>query len=167
MNTRPRRIIIIGDAGRGKSTLAKALSEKTGIPCHSTDDYFYEIKFTKPRDRQESIEEISKNYEKEEWIVEGTTRHLLEPGLAAADLIVYLKYDSIFYQWLVLFRRYMARKEESLKGVLQLMKHVFYKRYGLGYKKGKMTHMELIAPYRDKVIELSSFKHINDFIKEF
>ena len=56
------RIIITGDAGRGKSTLAGKLSEKCGITHHSTDDYFYEFKFFKPRDRVKALEEISKLY---------------------------------------------------------------------------------------------------------
>jgi len=47
------------------------------------------------------------------------------------------------------------------------MKHVLYKRYGLGYKKGKMTNSELIAPHQEKVIMLSSFKEINDFMNNF
>ena len=55
-----QKIIIMGDSGRGKSTLAPRISEKLGIPYHSPDDYFYEIKFSKPRDRQKRIEEISK-----------------------------------------------------------------------------------------------------------
>ena len=41
------KIIIIGDAGRGKTTLASNLSKKLGIKHYSTDDFFYEIKFTK------------------------------------------------------------------------------------------------------------------------
>ena len=59
------KIIIIGDAGRGKSTLASKLSEKLNIPCYSTDDYFYEVKFTKPRDRQEALSQISNIYKQD------------------------------------------------------------------------------------------------------
>jgi len=35
-----KKIIIIGDAGRGKSTLATKLAEKLGILHYSTDDSF-------------------------------------------------------------------------------------------------------------------------------
>jgi len=41
-----KKIIIIGDAGRGKSTLASKLSKKLNTPHYSTDDYFYEVKFS-------------------------------------------------------------------------------------------------------------------------
>ena len=144
--------------------MAEKLSIKLGIPHHSTDDYYYEIKWSKPRDRQKSIEEISMLYHEDKWIVEGTTIHLLRSGLESADMIIYLAYKNIFYQWLVLLKRHFSKKEETFSGSLRLMRHVFYKRYGLGHKKGKMTHAEFIAPYKDKVITLSSFKEIENFI---
>lgn len=158
------KIIIIGDAGRGKTTLASTISKKLNIPYHSTDDYFYEVKFTKRRDRQESIDQISKNYHSKKWIVEGTTRHLLEPGLESADLIVYLRYKNIFSQWFAIIKRHIIRKDESILQTLRLLKHVFYKRYNLSYKKGTTTHLQFIAPYKSKVVTLSSFKEINNFI---
>ena len=55
----PNKILIVGDAGRGKSTLALNISKKLGIPHYSTDDFYYEVKFTKVRNRPESITKIS------------------------------------------------------------------------------------------------------------
>lgn len=159
------KIIITGDAGRGKSALAERLSKKLGIPHHSTDDYFYEFKYFKARDRENALLEISKLYREDKWIVEGTTAWLLEPGMEVADIIIYLKYKNIFHQWLNIFKRYLRRKDDTLKETLILMRHVFYKRYGLGYKKGKMTHAEFLAPYKEKVIVLSSFKEIDSFLE--
>ncbi len=161
-----RKIIITGDAGRGKSTLAAKLSEKLGIPHYSTDDYFYEIKFSKPRDRQLALEQISKLYESNEWIVEGTTAWLLEPGMEKSELIIHLRHKTLIGQWYVMIKRFLGRKEEKLTELLHLMRHVFYKRYGLGYKKGKMTHAEFVAPHQEKTITLSSFKEISLFLKQ-
>jgi len=157
----------MGDAGRGKSTLASRLSKKLSIPYHCTDDYFYEIKFSKPREKQQSINEISKIYHDQKWIVEGTTHHLLESGLPFADAIIYLTHKNIVNQWICLVRRYFQRDNERLIDLLQFMRHVLYKKYGWGYKKGKPTNAELIAPYKEKVITLSSFKKIDDFLDNF
>jgi adenylate kinase family enzyme len=158
------KIIIIGDAGRGKTTLASKLSEKLEIDHYSTDDFFYEIKFSKSRTRDEALNLISKAYQNDKWIVEGTTQWLLQPGLESADIIIYLKYNNIFSQWYSIIKRYFTRGDESVPQTLHLLRHVFYKRYGLGYKKGKVKHTEVIAPYLDKVIVLSSYKEINNFI---
>jgi adenylate kinase family enzyme len=159
----PKRIIIIGDAGRGKSTLAKKLSEKLNIPHYSTDDFFYEVKFSKHRSREGALALAEGIYQKERWIVEGTAQWLLKPGLDASDLIIYLRYKNIFHQWYTLFVRYLNRKEETFLELLGLMRHVFYKRYNLGYKKGAPTHSQVIAPHRSKVVILSSFREIDQF----
>lgn len=159
-----KKILIVGDAARGKSTLASKISEKLGIPNYSTDDFYYEIKFSKIRDRQESISKINEIYPGEKWIVEGTTEYLLEAGLNSADLIIHLKHKNIFSQWLILVKRYLRRENETLIGLLQLMRHVLYKKYGLGYRKGKRTPAILIENHKQKVITLSSFKEINNFL---
>lgn len=159
------KIIIVGEAGRGKTTLAKKLAERLAVPQHSTDDFYYEVRFSKIRPREEALEQIKRFYEESRWIVEGTTIWLLEPGIAQADKIIFLKHKNLISQWMILVRRYFQREEDTIKGTLQLMRHVFYKRYSLGYKKGKMTHEEFIEPYKDRVIEFSSFKEIEEFLK--
>jgi adenylate kinase family enzyme len=158
------RIIITGDAGRGKSTLAERLSEKLDIPHYSTDNFYYEFKYFTPRKREEALEKISEIFDKEKWIVEGTTAWLLEPGMNKSERVVYLKYGNVFSQWFSLFRRHLKRKNESLKELFILMRHVLYKRYGWGYKKGKMTHGEFVEPYKEKLVVLSSFKDIDEFL---
>lgn len=160
------KIIIIGDAGRGKSTLASKISEKFKIPHYSTDDYFYEVKFSKQRGRQEALKQISEIYKKDTWIIEGTTAWLLDPGMELSDIVIYLRYKNIFSQWFILLKRGLAREDEKISGTIALMKHVFYKRYGLGYKKGKMTHTEFVETHKHKVVVLSSFKEIEEFIKK-
>ena len=166
MKSNPHKILILGDGVRGKSTLAEKLSKKLDIPWYSTDDFYYEIKFTKQRDKQQSIDEIAKIYTQGEWIVEGTTEHLVAGGLKSADVILFLTYSNIFIQWAKLIQRHFGRDNESIGGLLGLMKHLFYKRYGIGYRKGKMTMSELIAPYRKKVTQLASFKEIDEFVRQ-
>jgi len=164
INNKTNKILIVGDACRGKSALASKISLKLGIPHYSTDDFYYEIKFTKVRNRQESIDKILEVYKNKRWIIEGTTEHLVCHGLDSADIIINLKYKNIFSQWVSLFKRYLKRDNESLKSTYKLMRHVFYKRYKIGYRKGKLTPSELVSPYKSKVITLHTFKEINKFI---
>jgi len=158
------KILIVGDACRGKSTLASKLSSKFGIPHHSTDDFLYEIKFTKYRDPKEAVDEISKIFQNEKWIVEGTTKKLYKFGLESSDMIIHLKHKNIATQWLYLIRRSLSRNDETLRGLLKLMRHVLYKKYHIGYRKGKPTPTEIVEPYKHKVVVLSSFREIDDFV---
>ena len=158
------KILIVGDACRGKSTLASKISTKLGIQNHSTDDFYYEIKFSKVRNRPESINKIKEIFKNEKWIIEGTTKHLIEPGLHSADIIIHLRYKNILTQWVFLIKRYFQRDDETIGGLYKLMKHVLYKKYHLGYRKGKPTPTEIIEPYKDRVITLSSFNEINNFL---
>ncbi len=160
------KIIITGDSCRGKTTLALKISEKLNIPYYSTDDCLYEIKFTKKRDKQEGINIIEKVYKNEKWIVEGTTGYLIKAGLDSADIIISLTHKYVFTQWMYLIKRYINRdiENESIKSLLALLRHVLYKRYGWGYRKGKIKNSEHIEPHINKVMTLSSFKQIDDFI---
>lgn len=158
------KILIVGDASRGKSTLASNISKKLGIPHYSTDDFYHEVKFTKIRDRAESITKIAEIFKDDKWIVEGTTEYLLEAGLHSADIIIHLRHKNVFIQWLMIFRRYFQRKEDTILGSLKLMRHVLYKKYGLGYRKDKRTPTILIEPRKHEVVTLSSFKEIDNFL---
>jgi adenylate kinase family enzyme len=158
-----KKIIITGDAGRGKSTLAGKLAKKLDIPHYSTDDFYYEVKFTKMRSREDSAKAIAGVYQEEKWIVEGATEHMIEAGLPHADLIVCLKHKNIFAQWAYLLRRHFSQDNETVGDLWEFMRHVYYKRYSLGYRKGQPTIHEFIAPYREKVVTLSSFKEMERF----
>lgn len=162
------KILVVGDPGRGKTTFATKISKKLGIPFYSTDDYLYAEKFTIYRDKKEAIVEISKVYHSDKWIVEGTTHYLLKPGMESADIIVYLKYDNIFSQWISIIKRYFQRKDKSILRTLWLLWHVLYKKFQTKESRlrmGQMTTSERIEPHKHKVITLTSFKEIDNFIE--
>jgi adenylate kinase family enzyme len=159
-----KKILIIGEAGRGKTTLAEKISTKLNIPHYSTDDFFWKTKYTEPREKEIANQLANDKYNENEWIIEGTTQWLIRPGLDGSDIILFLNFKTIFHQWFYIIKRHFSRKNESLKSMLNLLRHVFYKRYKLGYKKDSITHRDLIEPYRDKVTELNSFKQIDNFV---
>ena len=159
-----KRIIIIGDAGRGKSTFARKLSEKTGIPHYSTDDFYWKKRPFVAHEREVSETMAKEKFAEDEWIIEGTTQWLVKLGLDRADIIVHMYFKSIFAQWFYILKRHFQRKEDPLASTLHLLKHVFYKRYNLGYKKGAITHKEILAPYKNKVVKVTSFRQTKEFL---
>jgi len=161
-----KKILIVGDAGRGKSALAEQVSGKLSIEHHSTDDFYWKTKFTEKQDPKTSLDMALEVYREGEWIVEGTNTKLFTPGLDSADLIIHLVYPSIFAQWWRLVKREFGRKGTNTKEFMYLLRHVLYKRYGWGYKKGEMTTREILEPHKKKAVELSSFKEINKFVED-
>ncbi|MEY2630364.1 MAG: hypothetical protein RLZZ469_1261 [Bacteroidota bacterium] len=145
--------------------MAKKLSEKLNIPAYCTDDFYWAVKYSKPHDKKEASASILAVYNTDQWIVEGTTQWLLTPGFNLADTIIYLNYRNIFQQWFTIIKRYVTKGDQgNLRETLWLLRHVFYKRYSLSYKKGKPTHLEVIDPYKDKMVTLSSFEEIDNFL---
>lgn len=161
---RAKKILILGDSGRGKTTLAEKLATKLELPHYSTDDYYWKVKFTLKSNKEESITELNKVYDTEKWIVEGTTKHLLAGGLEKAEIIVYLGFRSLPSQYLVLTRRFLKRKEERLIDFLLLMRHILVKRYGLSYKKNDVSPRKFISAHEHKLIELYSYKEIDQIL---
>ena len=159
-----KRILIVGDSGRGKSTLAKKLSEKLNIKHHSTDDFFWKVKFTVATDKAISIRNISKIYDKESWIVEGSTRSLIKEGIERSDQIIHLVHPSLVSQFWTLFKRKLKRNEETWMNLLGLYKHLIKKRFKFGEQKGKMSLDEMLEPFSQKIVKLKSFKEIDDFL---
>lgn len=159
-----KKILIVGDAGRGKSTLAELLSKKMNVSWYSTDDFYWKIKFSEKQDLVVAKEEMTKVYDSSKWIVEGTTLDLVQIGYEKADTIIYLVFPTILHQWIQILRRHNQRSHETWKDVFKLLKHVLYKRYSIGYKKNTVTVKETLQPFWSKVITISSFKNIDRFV---
>ena len=86
---------------------------------------------------------------------------------SGADLIIYLVHKNLILQFLILFKRYLKRKNEKISEFKDLCKHVIYKKYGLGYEKKKQPLHEFLEKHNTKIVYLYSFKEINNFLKNF
>lgn len=157
-----KKILIIGESGRGKSVLAHKLSEKLSLPFYSTDNFFWKIKFSEPNDKEESKIKIGKVYTTEKWIMEGSSTHLFRPGLDSAEVVINLVFGNIFQQWWSLIKRKRTRESESLKDLSKSIVYVTKKRFGIGNNKEKLK-AELLKSYSNKIIVLRSFKEIDSF----
>lgn len=87
----PRRILIYGVCGSGKSTFARRLSERTGIPWHSVDDLAFLPGWVSQTDEY-LIEKISEICAGDEWILDTAYGKWLDVVLPRAELIVGLDY---------------------------------------------------------------------------
>ncbi len=159
-----KRILIIGDSGRGKTTFAQELSKKLGIPHYETDDFFWKTKYSEPNDKGQSIKDVNKIYDLDTWIVEGSTRHLMRGGLAKADVIFYFKFRNAFIQYFHIIKRSYKRKD-NIWHTFELLLHLTKKKYNIKYNSDKETTKELVRTYIHKVVYFHSFKEINNYLE--
>ena len=72
----PRRIIVIGSPGSGKSTFSRKLRDKTGLPLHYLDMIFHNPDRTTVS-REIFDEKLSRILETEQWIIDGNYQRTL------------------------------------------------------------------------------------------
>ncbi len=81
-----RKIMIIGCPGAGKSTFARKLRDKTGLPLYYLDMLWHKPDKTTVL-RQEFDAALAEIINKDEWIIDGNYGRTLEVRLAACDKI--------------------------------------------------------------------------------
>lgn len=86
-----RRVMIIGCPGSGKSTFARALSEKTGLPLRYLDMMNWNADRTTVPEAV-FLERLHAAMAQEEWIIDGNYGSTIELRLQACDTAFFLDY---------------------------------------------------------------------------
>ena len=89
------RVIIIGCGGAGKSTLARKLGEKTGLPVVHLDQIWWEPGNWQHLEREEFDARLMVELEKPRWILDGNFNRTMELRLHKCDTVIYLDYPRI------------------------------------------------------------------------
>ena len=85
-----KRIMIIGCGGAGKSTLARKLGEKTGLPVVHLDRIFWSPGNWVHMEKDEFDAALELEMGKDRWIIDGNYQRTLETRVAAADMVILL-----------------------------------------------------------------------------
>jgi len=86
-----QRIMVIGSAGAGKSTLARKLRDITGLPLHYLDLLNHRADRTTVS-REEFDDELEVILRTEAWIIDGNYQRTIERRLQACDTVILLDY---------------------------------------------------------------------------
>ena len=88
------RIVIIGCGGAGKSTLARQLGKKTGLPVVHLDSIFWLPGWVE-MERDEFDRRVLDEMAKEKWIIDGNYNRTMPQRLQHCDTIVYLDFPRM------------------------------------------------------------------------
>ena len=86
-----KKIIVIGCPGSGKSTVSRALHNKTGIPLYHLDMMYWNADKTTV-EKSVFLERLSVALEKDDWIIDGNYGSTMELRMAACDTVIFLDY---------------------------------------------------------------------------
>ena len=89
------RVIIIGCGGAGKSTLARKLGEKTGLPVVHLDRIWWEPGNWQHISQEEFARRLAPELQKPRWILDGNFNRTIETRLEACDTVIYLDYPRL------------------------------------------------------------------------
>lgn len=98
-----QRILVIGSPGAGKSTLARELSRRTGLPVVHLDAEYWRPGWIGP-DTDEWIARTREIVAGERWIIDGNYGSTLGRRLSRADTVIWLDYPTGLCLWRVIRR---------------------------------------------------------------
>lgn len=88
-----KRVAVIGCPGSGKSTFARALHEKTGLPLFHLDNIWWKPDRTHIA-RETFDAALREILARDKWIVDGNYSRTVEMRIAACDTVIFLDYDE-------------------------------------------------------------------------
>lgn len=96
------RILIIGCGGAGKSTLAKKLGEKTGLPVVHLDQIYWSPGNWQHLEKDEFDALLMQELQNPRWILDGNFNRTLELRLERCDTVVFLDFNrfTCLFGWL-------------------------------------------------------------------
>ena len=97
------KVLILGCCGAGKSTFAKQLQAKTGLPLIHLDQEHWQPNWTEP-DAETWRTKVQNLADRPRWIIDGTYGGTLDIRLGKADTVIYLDVPTWKCIWRVACR---------------------------------------------------------------
>ena len=161
----PRRIIVRGTSGSGKTFMSRALSAKLGIE-HTEIDAHFHLPGWQERPREELSAILDGVVEKDAWILDGNYTVVTTEHQQKADTVVWLDYSfpTVFFRLLKRTVRRSLKREELWNGNRETFLKSFFSRESIlwwmvtTYTKRKRQCDELRAELQGTPVEFVRLK---------
>jgi len=113
-----KRVMVIGCGGAGKSTFARRLGERTGLPVIHLDQLFWKPGWQHITKEQFDILH-DREIEKDMWILDGNFMRTIPQRLSHCDTVVFLDFSRAVCLWGVLkrvFTNYGSVRVDMVEG---------------------------------------------------
>jgi len=104
-----KRVLVIGSGGSGKTTLARRLATRTGLPLIHLDALYWRPGWD-PTPADEWRTTVAALLRGERWIMDGNYGGTLDLRLDACDTVVFLDLPRLVCLWRVMKRRLLHRR---------------------------------------------------------
>ena len=158
-----KRVMIIGCPGSGKSTFARSLTAKTGLPLYYLDMmYWNPDRTTKPKDEFRAA--LRETVALPEWIIDGNYGSTLEIRMEACDTVIFLDYPVEVCIAGVEERRGKPRPDMPWVETEPDLEFIeFIKKYN---EESRPKVIELLEKYKEKnIIIFKSRSEADDFLR--
>lgn len=165
-----RRILVIGNSGGGKSTLARRLGEKLGLPVVHLDVLFWKPGWEES-DKDDFKARLSAQLDQGDWVCDGNFSSSFDASMARADTIVWIDQSPLLCLaraiWrIVVYRR--GDRPDMAEGCDESIDLKFYG-YILGFRRNYHPLIEAgLAAHgaHARLIRLKNDREIDAFVAQ-
>ena len=162
------RVMIIGCGGAGKSTLARKLGERTGLPVVHLDQIWWEPGNWQHLEKPEFDERLAEELKKPRWILDGNFNRTIEMRLEACDTVIYLDYPRLvcIKNWLGrVIQHWGHARPDMTEGCTEWIDPEFVKWIWNFNKNNRARYYELLRSAEGKqVVVLRSRRQAQKFL---
>ena len=163
------RVMIIGCGGAGKSTLARKLGEKTGLPVVHLDQIWWAPGHWQHIEQPEFDEKLALELAKPQWILDGNFNRTIEARLEACDTVIYLDYPRLvcIKNWLGrVIKNWGHARPDMTEGCTEWIDPEFVKWIWNFNRNNRARYYDLLNNARDKqVFILKSRRQAQKFLE--
>lgn len=163
-------MLVVGSGGAGKTTFARRLGARTGLPVIHLDAVFWRPGWVEtPRDVWQAT--VAELLARDAWIMDGNFGATLQQRLAACDTAVLLDRSRWLCLWRVVWRavRFFKRtRPDMAPGCAESVDWEFLRwvwRYPLDSRPHVLAHLAAAGPGR-RIVRLRSGREIETFLAE-